>query len=239
MAASPPRCRMPASRFRFDCDIVYFSSWPGSSRPSTSLARQESKTWMPGTSPGMTHRFNVHRCSRLQTNLRLLAARCARGLYLTSLENRGRRECRTLSASAAACAVVESTRVSHHGHAGYVRHSPRNGFNDCFALSRVTGLSCHPRLANHPAKLDASVGASGPHDFAVRAQCHSSFDMPRPSHPASTSVTIAKRPCCEDGMGRDVEVIWVGSEPEYFCERGWTGISVICPSGNRLAELVK
>jgi hypothetical protein len=42
---------------------------------------------------------------------------------------RGSRECRTLGASAAACAVVESTRVSHHGHAGNVRHSPRHGFN--------------------------------------------------------------------------------------------------------------
>src|SRR5271169_1691718 len=40
-----------------------------------------------------------------------------------------------------------------------------------FALSPVTGLSCHRRLrGNNPAKLDASVGASGPHDFAVRAR---------------------------------------------------------------------
>jgi hypothetical protein len=31
--------------------------------------------------------------------------------------------------AAAACAVVESTRVSHHGHTGNARHSPRNGFN--------------------------------------------------------------------------------------------------------------
>src|SRR5690349_13212658 len=30
------------------------SSWPGLSRPSTSLTSQERKTWMPGTSPGMT-----------------------------------------------------------------------------------------------------------------------------------------------------------------------------------------
>jgi len=36
------------------------------------------------------------------------------------------------------------------------------------ALSRVTGLVCHPRFAEDSAKLDASIGASGPHDFAVR-----------------------------------------------------------------------
>jgi hypothetical protein len=63
---------------------------------------------------------------------------------------------------------VESTRVSHHGHAGNTRHSPRNGFNGCFALSPVTGLSCHRRQWSYLHQLDASVGASGPHDFAVR-----------------------------------------------------------------------
>jgi hypothetical protein len=29
-------------------------SWPGSSRPSTSSLMRPRKTWMPGTSPGMT-----------------------------------------------------------------------------------------------------------------------------------------------------------------------------------------
>jgi hypothetical protein len=37
-----------------------------------------------------------------------------------------------------------------------------------FVLSPVIGLSCHRRLANTSAKLDAGVEASGPHDFAVR-----------------------------------------------------------------------
>jgi len=60
------------------------------------------------------------------------------------------------------------------------------GLTAYFVLSPVTGLVCHRhrRDAKHRRQLDASVGASGPHDFAVRAQCHSSFDMPRPSHPA-------------------------------------------------------
>jgi hypothetical protein len=35
-----------------------------------------------------------------------------------------------------------------------------------FGLSPVIGLCCHRRLRCH--KLDASVEASGPHDFAVR-----------------------------------------------------------------------
>ena len=35
---------------------------------------------------------------------------------------------------------------------------------------------------------------SEPHDFTVRKLCHSSADMPRPSHPASRFVTIAHTP---------------------------------------------
>jgi hypothetical protein len=31
-------------------------------------------------------------------------------------------------------------------------------------------------------------------------------------------------------MAIDKQVIWVRSEPEYFCKEGWTGVSVICPS---------
>ena len=84
------------------------------------------------------------------------------------LPQEGSRECRTLGASAAACVVVVNTRVSHHGHAGNVRHSPRNGFNGFLrALPGVPGL-----LATVVGRLlhrsDTSVGVSGPHDFAVR-----------------------------------------------------------------------
>jgi hypothetical protein len=41
-----------------------------------------------------------------------------------------------------ACSVV-NTRVSHHGHTGNARHSPRNGFTTYFVLSPVIGLFCH------------------------------------------------------------------------------------------------
>jgi hypothetical protein len=71
-----------------------------------------------------------HRKSRIQIRAHDLAARRARVVqeFLPSREQ-GRRECRTLGASVAACAVKISTRVSHHGHTGITRHSPRNGFN--------------------------------------------------------------------------------------------------------------
>jgi hypothetical protein len=42
-------------------------------------------------------------------------------------------------------------------------------------------------------------------------------------------VTIAKRPSVLGRDASDVEVIWVKRKPEYFCGRGWTGVSLICP----------
>src|SRR5436309_14363481 len=71
-----------------------------------------------------------------------------------------------------------------------------------FVLSPVTGLFCHRRLRFVFRKLDASVGASGPHNFAVRVSAFRQPRRPRPLHPAPTSVTIAKRPLEErDGGG--------------------------------------
>ena len=67
-----------------------------------------------------------------------------------------------------ACSV-ESTRVSHHGHTGNTRHSPRSGFNG-FLRALPGDRACLPPSpgAVSCTELDASVGASGPHDFAVR-----------------------------------------------------------------------
>ena len=67
-----------------------------------------------------------------------------------------------------ACSV-ESTRVSHHERTGITRHSrTRMVLTVSFVISPVIGLSCHRRHADISAKLDASVEASGPYDFAVR-----------------------------------------------------------------------
>jgi hypothetical protein len=128
------------------------------------------------------------------------------------------------------------------------------------ALSPVTGLFCHRRLADvflslpgradsNSARLDASVGASGPHDFAVRE----SVSRPRAgyrsqvfrpalrshraqnaaastaTHPAS--VTIAIRPSGGVGWREFVEMICPTGEAKYFCKGDWTGNSLICPSG--------
>jgi hypothetical protein len=75
-----------------------------------------------------------------------------------------------------------------------------------FALSPVTGLVCHRHRRNYFRQLDASVGASGPHDFTVRMQPvrQRAAHVHRIPHP--TSVTIAKRPSEETGPNRNIPV---------------------------------
>ena len=106
-----------------------------------------------------------------------------------------------------ACSVV-NTRVSHHGHTGNTRHSPRNGFNGFLrALPGDRAL-----LPPSPAKvvfrkLDASVGASGPHDFAVRVRAVRLRRIRVHRIPSPTSVTIAKRPSVWAGMAGVLKLI--------------------------------
>jgi hypothetical protein len=98
-----------------------------------------------------------------------------------------------------ACSV-ESTRVSHHGHTGDIRHSPRNGFNGFLRalLGDRAFLSPSPaRLRSNRRRLDASVGASGPPAVRLKRVRLSRQSVHRIPHP--TFVTIAKRPLKGDG----------------------------------------
>jgi len=93
-----------------------------------------------------------------------------------------------------------------------------------FELFPVIGLCCHRRLRKYFSKLDASVEASEPHDFAVRITCRSSAARQRPLHPVPNVRDDRERP----SMGRDgavMDLIWGKPEQIYFCKWGWTGIS--------------
>jgi hypothetical protein len=112
-----------------------------------------------------------------------------------------------------------------------------------FVLSLVTGLSCH----HHPCdaqrhhlrdaqgiitSLNASVGASGPHDFAVRKQARFVSARRRVHRiPHSTFVTIAIRPSDRGGTAECIVLILANGEAVYFYEMGWTGIRAARPSG--------
>jgi len=88
-------------------------------------------------------------------------------------------------APAAARVVVVNTRVSHHGHTGTPGIPRAMVLTAYFALSPVIGLFCHRHLADTSAKFDASVEASGPHDFAVRS---APFVRARIARGAATSI---------------------------------------------------
>src|SRR3984957_9638635 len=101
-----------------------------------------------------------------------------------------------------ACSV-ESTRVSHHGRTGITRHSRTRWFYSLFrALPGDRAFLPPSPRGVASAKLDASVGASGPHDFAVRKSALSS---------AAPSASIASPPYVRDDRetplcaGRDGE----------------------------------
>jgi len=119
-------------------------------------------------------------------------------------------------APAAACVLVESTRVSHHGHTGNTRHSPRNGFTAYSALSPGTGLSC-PR---HWRKLPFAnlMPASGHQDHATSPSA--GFAPSSEAPPASTAsrpafVTCAT-PLCGTGRGELVEMICPTGKANIF-----------------------
>jgi len=106
-----------------------------------------------------------------------------------------------------------------------------------FVLSPATGLSCHRHRADTSAQLDASFGASGPHDFAVRLELRSSArrqSVHRIPHP--TFVTTAKRPSRGRDSAESAADLGVTATPSA-CDRltrraisAWR-LCANCPSG--------
>ena len=112
-----------------------------------------------------------------------------------------------------------------------------------FVLFPVTGLCCHRHLANYFRELDASVGASEPHDFAVRKAKRLRQCAARVHRIPRRVRDDREPPLCGDGTARDMQVIWVRREWKNFCEGGWTHPdrqrSVICPSGQARVVLLR
>jgi hypothetical protein len=125
-----------------------------------------------------------------------LAARCARALRRRPLKEGGRRESRVRAAPAVPCALLLGKMHTSIQVSGGIPAFPARWFTAYSALSRVTGLSCHPhpRASFASRELDASVGAPGPHGFNVRNERHSSFAAAASTASHRTFVTIASRP---------------------------------------------
>jgi hypothetical protein len=119
-------------------------------------------------------------------------------------------------APVAARGVVDSTRVSHHGHTGITRHSPRNGFNSLFRALPGDRAFLPPSPAKNVFRqLDASVGASGPHDFAVREAASPVKRAARVHRIPPYVRDVAQRPSEWGGTATDIEVIWVRGQEKF------------------------
>ena len=131
-------------------------------------------------------------------------------------KNRGRREGRVPAAPMAPCEKMHGSGTT--GLADASRPSLRSGFTASFVLSPVTGLVCHRHLrdAKHHRKLDASIGAPGPHDFAVRKRCRSSSASPRPPHPALNVRDDAYAPLVSAGRAKHAADLAFRQSEEFF-----------------------
>src|SRR6201996_4140623 len=75
-----------------------------------------------------------------------------------------------------------------------------------------------------PRQLDASVGASGPHDFAVRITRPSSKALPRPPHPMPNVRDDRETPLSDGARdGGHTQLICGGRKAKTFYRVGWTG----------------
>lgn len=137
-------------------------------------------------------------------------------------------------APAASCAGNAQSNA-HEFSAGTTEHTPAppaQWFSAYTRSPRSTGLVSLRRRADHgvsipkgrhrhSTRLDASVGAPGPRDFAVRALIARLAIPARPPHPVPTSAAIGQTPlqvesgCGERGIffGKPEEIIF-GSKAE-------------------------
>ena len=149
--------------------------------------------------------------------------------------NRGRRECRARDAPEASCANdrrdAHAVSTGPPDQPGIPRAMVLTAY---FELSPVTGLVCHRHLRLNRRELDASVGAPGPHGFAVRFRTPFVYrQRPRPPHPAPTFVTIATRP----SVGRETATAYrsdLGKTRSGIFLQPGAGrgrFRLICPSG--------
>jgi len=117
---------------------------------------------------------------------------------------RGRRECRMLAAPAS-LACKENALFAHASNDRFSRnnrHSPRNGLRLIRDLLGAPGSLATVTLRIITARLDPSVGGSGPHDFAVRTGCPRLVQPPRPSHPAPNVRDDREPPLWRERDGR-------------------------------------
>jgi hypothetical protein len=98
--------------------------------------------------------------------------------------------------------IKKAHEHSHHGHTGFTRHSPRNGFNGLYRALPGDRAFLPPSSADIAfRRLDTSVGVSGPHDFAVRKSALSSLAPPASTASSPALMTLRNAPLWDRTAG--------------------------------------
>jgi hypothetical protein len=157
---------------------------------------------------------------------------------------RGRREHRVRAAPAVSCAKVHKN--THTSIQVQRRHSgiPCAMGYGLYVLSPAIRPWVVTVIGGSYRQLDASLEASGPHDFAVRVTRHSSKARSTSTASPPHVRDDRERPSEWDGMTNHSS-IYDSEKQKYFFERGWTSRNsrsnkgeVICPSGQCVAGTI-
>jgi hypothetical protein len=126
---------------------------------------------------------------------------------------------------------VDSTRVSHHGHTGKRPAFPAQWFYGLFR-ALPGDRACLPPSSAEMASANL-MPASGHQDHTTSPSASRAIRQRRISvHRIPPRVRDDREPPLQrNGMAGVLDLIWVKREAEYFCEKGWTGQPLICPSG--------
>ena len=144
---------------------------------------------------GMQMRGNSGRAKRHQASFKHSAPRSrgamrprfAGNLALPKKEGAGKTGCALHPRSRVQ--YVQRTRTRAYRFSGNTPAFPAQWFYGLYRALPGDRLSCHrrPQEALAPCELDASVAASGPHDFAVRVSHARQSQHQRPPHPTARS----------------------------------------------------
>jgi hypothetical protein len=100
---------------------------------------------------------------------------------------------------------------------------PARWFYGLYVISPVTGLFCHRHSQRCLHELSASVGAPGPHDFAVREAARTSAHSPRPPHPALYVRDDRETPLVRRRDGIGIFLFLPRRQEKFLKFRNWPG----------------
>ena len=127
-------------------------------------------------------------------------------------------------APAASCAG-NAQRNAHEFSAGTTEHtpaSPAQWFSAYTRSPRSAGLVSLRRSQTIDCELDASVGAPGPRDFAVRLAHRSSCGRNASIAPRPTFVTIGRNAPLAGAGWAETIIFFCKTEEKYFLPEGLT-----------------